>query len=98
CDRRCDRDRGMRGSGVFDGGCAAVLSAAQDEIRRPAGDAQVALGVDFADVAHAHPAVTGEQLVVVGAPEIPEAGCGTATSGLTLAWLGDVLVDGEQGS
>ena len=84
-DRRRHRDRRMRGDGVLDLRRADVLAAAQDEIRRPAGDAQVAVGVDLADVAHPHPPVAGEQLVVVGTTEVAEAGRRTPARGLAAA-------------
>ena len=43
---------------------ADVLAAADDDVGRAADDAQVAVGVDGAQVADEHPAVGGEQLVV----------------------------------
>src|SRR5271166_2018494 len=59
-DRRGYRDSGVGRDGVLDLCCTDVLAAAQDEIGGSAGDGEIAVRVDLADVAHAHPPVGGE--------------------------------------
>ena len=95
-DGRRHGDRGMGCHRFFDLDRADVLSAAQDEVRRAAGEGEVALVVQFADVAHPHPAVLGEQLVVVGAIQIAEAQRRSAARRLAATGLGDVAVAVEQ--
>ncbi len=86
----------MRGHGILDLDRTDVLAAAQDEVRRAAGDRQVAVGVELADVAHPHPAVLGVQLVVVGAAQIAEAGGRAAAGRLPAARRGHVAIAVEQ--
>ena len=54
---RRDRDRRVLGDLGLDRGRAEVLAAADDDVGRAADDAEVAVGVDLAHVADAHPAV-----------------------------------------
>ena len=56
----------MRRHLVLDLRGADVLAAADDEVGGAADDGEVAVGVDRREVAHAHPAVGGEQLGVGG--------------------------------
>ena len=52
-----DRDGGVLGDLGLDRGSADVLAAPDDDVGRAADDAEVAVGVDRAQVADAHPAV-----------------------------------------
>ena len=91
-----DRHGGMGGHHLLDLDRADVLAAADDEVRRPAGQPQVAVGVQLADVAHPHPAVLGVQLVVVGAAQVAHAQRRPAANRLSAAGIRDVLVAVEQ--
>ena len=95
-DRRRDRDRRVGHHGVLDLRRADVLAASQDEVGCSAGDAQIAVRIDLADVAHSHPPVAGEELVVVGPTEVAEAGRGTAARRLTPPRLRDVPIAVEE--
>ena len=89
-------DGGMGRHGLLDLDRADVLAAAEDEVRRPAGQGEVAVGVEFADVAHPHPAVLREQLVVVGATEVAEAERRPAASRLSAPRFRDVAIAVEE--
>ena len=95
-DRRGHGDGGVGRHGVLDLDRADVLAAAEDEVRGAAGQGEVAVGVELADVAHPHPAVLREQLVVVGATEVSEAERGAAACGLSAPRFGDVAIPVEQ--
>ena len=87
---RGHRDGGMGRHDLLDRDGADVLAAAEDEVRRAAGQAEVAVGVQLTDVAHPHPAVLGEQLVVVGATQVAEAGRRAAANRLSATGFRDV--------
>src|SRR5689334_6322858 len=91
-DGRGDGDSRMCRHGILDLHRADVLAATEDEVRCPAGEREIAVGVEFADVTHPHPAVRGVELVVVGAAEIAEGECGPAAYGLSASGVGDIAV------
>ena len=63
--------RRMRAQDVLDLARVHVVAAADDQLLRPSDDAEVAVGVELADVAGAEPAVGGERLGVgVGPVEV----------------------------
>ena len=96
CDGRRHRDRGMGRHGLLDLDRADVLAAAENEVRGPAGQREIAVGVKLADIAHPHPAVLREQLVVVGATQVSETECRAAARGLSASRLGDVVFPVEE--
>ena len=81
----------------LDLGRTDVLAARMITSGDPADHREVAIGVEAAAVAHAHPAVGREQRVVAGGVvEVAGTGRGTAAGGLAVSGIGDVAVAVEQ--
>src|SRR5262249_56487070 len=74
----------MVGEQVLDLARTDVLALADDDVLLAAGDPEIAIAVERAQVAGAEPAVGGEGLLVEGAIEVAEAALRSAREDLTL--------------
>src|SRR5262249_60423731 len=83
-DDRHLNDPGMVGEQVLDLARTDVLALADDDVLLAAGDPEIAIAVERAQVAGAEPAVAGEGLLVEGAIEVAEAALRSAREDLTL--------------
>src|SRR5262249_44754798 len=84
-DHRHLRDRGGCGEQVLHLPRADVLTLSDDDVLLPAGDAEIALGVERPEIARPEPAVGGERLRVERAALVAEEALRPAGEDLALA-------------